>query len=118
MLPARGAQIRLMRSRGRRARSRHDEIGRGIPRAQRGRFPYLKHTWASWYVQSGTSLSELMELGGWKSYEMVLRYRHVAQEKLNSVAERIGRQPVSNLTVTPPTENVAANGTFSIRSVR
>ena len=58
-----------------------------------------------------------MELGGWKSYEMVLRYRHVAQEKLNSVAERIGRQPVSNLTVTPPTENVAANGTFSIRSV-
>jgi hypothetical protein len=31
-------------------------------------------TWASWHVQSGTSLPELMELGGWKSYEMVLRY--------------------------------------------
>jgi hypothetical protein len=68
-------------------------------------------------VQSGTSLPELMELGGWKSYEMVLRYAHLAQEKLSSVAERIERPPVSNLTVTPPTENVAANGTFSLRSV-
>jgi hypothetical protein len=27
-----------------------------------------------WHVQSGTSLPELMELGGWKSYEMVLRF--------------------------------------------
>jgi integrase len=49
------------------------------------RFHDLRHTWASWHVQSGTSLPELMELGGWKSYEMVLRYAHVAPEKLSSV---------------------------------
>jgi hypothetical protein len=40
-------------------------------------------------VQSGTSLPELMELGGWKSYEMVLRYAHLAPEKLSPVAGRI-----------------------------
>jgi hypothetical protein len=32
---------------------------------------------ACWHVQSGTSLPELMELGGWKSSEMVLRYAHL-----------------------------------------
>jgi hypothetical protein len=68
-------------------------------------------------VQSGTSLQELMELGGWKSYEMVLRYAHLAPEKLSSVAGRIERQPARALTVTPPIENVAANATFSLRSV-
>jgi hypothetical protein len=40
-------------------------------------------------LQSGTALQELMELGGWKSYEMVLRYAHLAPEKLSSVASRI-----------------------------
>jgi integrase len=53
------------------------------------RFHDLRHTWASWHVQSGTSLPELMELGGWKSYEMVLRYAHLAPDKLSSVASRI-----------------------------
>jgi hypothetical protein len=33
-------------------------------------------------VQSGTSLPEMMERGGWKSCEMVLRYAHVAPEKV------------------------------------
>jgi integrase len=56
------------------------------------RFHDLRHTWASWHVQSGTSLPELMELGGWKSYEMVLRYTHLAPENLSSVAGRIERQ--------------------------
>jgi integrase len=37
------------------------------------RFHDLKHPWASWHAQSGTSLPELMELGGWKSYEMAVR---------------------------------------------
>jgi hypothetical protein len=43
-------------------------------------------------MQSGTSLPKLMELGGWKSYEMVLRYAHLAPEKLSFVAGRIERQ--------------------------
>ncbi len=40
---------------------------------------------------NGTSLQELMELGGWKSYEMVLRYAHLAPEHLSDAAARIER---------------------------
>lgn len=49
----------------------------------------LRHTWASWHVQHGTSLQELMELGGWSSYEMVLRYAHLATDHLQEAAQRI-----------------------------
>lgn len=49
----------------------------------------LRHTWASWHVQNGTSLQELMELGGWSSFEMVLRYAHLAGEHLKQAAGHI-----------------------------
>jgi integrase len=81
------------------------------------RFHDLRHTWASWHVQSGTWLPELMELGGWKSYDMVLRYAHLAPEKLSSVASRIERQPSVSALVEPRDENVAKTATFSLRSV-
>jgi hypothetical protein len=32
-----------------------------------------------------------LELGGWKSFEMVLRYAHLAPEHLASAAKRIER---------------------------
>jgi integrase len=56
------------------------------------RFHDLRHTWASWHVMNGTGLQELMELGGWKSYEMVLRYAHLAPEHLSNAAARIERE--------------------------
>lgn len=49
----------------------------------------LRHTWASWAVQSGVTLQELMELGGWKSYSMVLRYAHLAPDHLAAAAEKV-----------------------------
>lgn len=49
----------------------------------------LRHTWASWHVQSGTSLQELMELGGWSCMEMVLRYAHLGGEHLREASMRI-----------------------------
>ena len=52
----------------------------------------LRHTWASWHVQNGTTLQELMELGGWATFEMVLRYAHLAGEHLTEAAKRIDNQ--------------------------
>ncbi len=49
----------------------------------------LRHTWASWHVQSGTSLQELQLLGGWSDFEMVLRYAHLSSEHLQRAAQRI-----------------------------
>jgi Phage integrase family len=76
----------------------------------------LRHTWASWHVQSGTSLPELMELGGWKSYEMVLRCSHLAPEKLSFAAGRIERQPLRSVGIAPRRDNVAKNATLALRS--
>ena len=49
----------------------------------------LRHTWASWHVQRGTSLQELQELGGWATFDMVLRYAHLAAEHLKEAASRL-----------------------------
>jgi integrase len=72
-----------------------ERVGSGWKRALRRvgitdfRFHDLRPTWASWHVTNGTSLQELMELGGWKSYEMVLRYAHLAPDHLSRAAARI-----------------------------
>ena len=49
----------------------------------------LRHTWASWHVQNGTSLQELQQLGGWVSLSMVLRYAHLSSKHLREAAGRI-----------------------------
>jgi len=56
----------------------------------------LRHTWASWHVQSGTPLHVLQELGGWQSFEMVRKYAHLAPEHLAEHAARIetGVRPI------------------------
>jgi hypothetical protein len=49
---------------------------------------------------------------------MVLRYAHLAPEKLRSVASRIERPPEgASLKVAPRGTNVAENATFSLRLV-
>lgn len=49
----------------------------------------LRHTFASWAVQSGVTLQELMGLGDWKSFEMVLRYSHLSPDHLSSAAAKV-----------------------------
>lgn len=53
------------------------------------RFHDLRHTWASWLVQSGVPLSALQEMGGWESIEMVQRYAHLAPNHLTVHARQI-----------------------------
>lgn len=38
---------------------------------------------------NGTSLQELQMLGGWASFDMVLRYAHLSSDHLRSAANRI-----------------------------
>lgn len=54
----------------------------------------LRHTWASWAVQSGVTLHELMQMGGWKSLTMVMRYAHLAPDHLSRAANLV-RLPVT-----------------------
>jgi integrase len=51
----------------------------------------LRHTFAAWAVQSGVTLMELMQLGGWKTYSSVLRYAHLAPDHLAQAADRVAR---------------------------
>ncbi|CAI1047981.1 integrase [Serratia entomophila] len=53
------------------------------------RFHDLRHTWASWLIQSGVPLSALQEMGGWESIEMVQRYAHLAPNHLTEHARQI-----------------------------
>lgn len=53
------------------------------------RFHDLRHTWASWHRQAGTSCDELKDLGGWKSRQMVDRYAKYATDHLKVAASRI-----------------------------
>ena len=61
------------------------------------RFHDLRHTWASWHRQAGTSCDELKDLGGWKSREMVDRYAKYGTEHLAVAATRIQRVRVENV---------------------
>jgi integrase len=71
------------------------------------RFHDLRHTWASWHRQAGTSCDELKDLGGWKSRVMVDRYAKFATEHLAVAAARIEGKRAGNVANFP---------TFSLRS--
>lgn len=49
----------------------------------------FRHTWASYMAMAGASLLELMEIGGWKSLKMVMRYAHLSPSHLQGAAARL-----------------------------
>lgn len=56
----------------------------------------LRHTWATWHVQNGTPLAVLQQLGGWRTYGMVLRYAHFAPDHVAGFAANAGLKRVRN----------------------
>ncbi|MGU3521812.1 site-specific integrase [Enterobacteriaceae bacterium C23F] len=73
------------------------------------RFHDLRHTWASWLIQSGVPLSVLQEMGGWESIEMVRRYAHLAPNHLTEHARQIDvifNEDVPNMSHQDKKENV------------
>lgn len=59
--------------------SRVRQIGLKRAGIESFRFHDLRHTWASWLIQSGVPLSVLQEMGGWESIEMVRRYAQLTE---------------------------------------
>ena len=59
----------------------------------------LRHTGASWAVQNGVTLQELMVLGNWKSYKSVLVYAHLAPSNSSKAAEIVGQTVVHALKI-------------------
>jgi integrase len=53
------------------------------------RFHDLRHNWASWHRQAGTSCDELKELRGWKTRSVVDQYAKFATEHLAKAANRL-----------------------------
>lgn len=49
----------------------------------------LRHTWSSWHVQNGTPLAVLKDLGHWQSFEIVLRYAHLAPQHLQEYTKNV-----------------------------
>jgi len=54
------------------------------------RFHDLRHTFASWHIQSGTPIHILQELGGWEDPSMVKKYAHLSADHLQPYAENSG----------------------------
>ena len=48
-----------------------------------------RHTWATWHYAANRNLAALMELGGWKSEAMVMRYAHVNTDHLRASIEAL-----------------------------
>jgi integrase len=52
-----------------------------------------RHTWATWHYMANKDLTKLMELGGWKSLDMVMRYTHVDKSNLKSSIDDMWAMP-------------------------
>lgn len=80
-----------------------DAFKKAVARAGVGplRWHDLRHTFAAWAVQSGVTLMELMQLGGWKTYSSVLRYAHLAPDHLAKASELVARSGHSGRRASP-----------------
>lgn len=69
---------------------------------ERANWHTLRHTFASWAVMRGVTLQELMSLGDWSSYEMVLVYAHLAPDHLMTAASKLGTKQAQRRKTAKP----------------
>ena len=69
-----------------------------------------RHTWATWHYAANRDLPALMELGGWKSVEMVMRYAHVNTQHLAHTINRLWGTEAESA----PEKSPNRDGTFSV----
>jgi hypothetical protein len=67
----------------------HSDSRYGRIRTDDLRWHDLRHTWKSWRVQAGTALLVSHELGGWQVLEIVLKYGHLASDRLDRDDDRM-----------------------------
>lgn len=63
-----------------------------------------RHTWATWHYAANRDIGALMELGGWKSPVMVMRYAHINVGHLAAGVMKLGESVdgENNVGVIPP----------------
>ena len=64
------------------------------------RFHDLRHTWASWLIQSGASENVVQAMGGWKTAAMVKRYATLRSKHLAPTAAPIDQMVPAELMLT------------------
>ena len=68
-----------------------------------------RHTWATWHYAENRDIAALMQLGGWKSVEMVMRYAHMnASHLAPSIARMWGKDGDANFGADKRPANSAA----------
>lgn len=51
-------------------------------------FHHLRHTWAKWSIIRGMPLTQVMEYGGWKSYDVAKKYMKASQAMLEQARNK------------------------------
>lgn len=72
-------------------------------------FHTLRHTFASWLVQSGADLYVVQRLMGHKSLRMTERYAHLAPENLSSAAIVLNKMSGADISISVMSKNLGDN---------
>ena len=68
-------------------------------RRQKVTFHTLRHTFASWLVESGTDIYHVQSLLGHSDLKLTARYAHIGENSLRSAVQRLEEQPTNILPV-------------------
>lgn len=74
----------------------------------------LRHTWATWYYSQTLDFGGLLDLGGWRSPDMAMRYRKAAPEALAGALLKTGWDFTKLGQALPPAPSQADRPAFRV----